>query len=236
MPPVRHLKKAPFAASSKCILFVCCFCFSYIANGQELSEKNRALISENIIAYRFRYGQNWELKLLNKQVLTKNTMFFRDLWTSEKTALHIEVSNVKIDYPNNKFHFFYIVLRNLSFPDDTLRDQYHFLFLSGQDYLVGINNITDTPIFLSGDFFLSSYASDFQLDKSKPKSFYDYLYIRYFNMSITNIKFYKIKNKHILFYADFNLQNENRRIIISVNEDNYDEVEYKFKDKFKITM
>jgi hypothetical protein len=55
-------------------------------------------------------------------------------------------------------------------------------------------------------------------------------------MSITHIKFYKAENKHILFYANFKLQNENRIIIISVNEDNYDDVEYKFKDKFKITM
>ena len=236
---MRRNKETQKPIKIKCyryILFVCCFCFSHMANGQELSEKNRNLISQNLIAYRFRYGQNWELKLQNKQVLTKNTMFFRDLWTNEKTSLYFEVQNVKINYPNNKYHFFHIVLRNFIFPEDTLRDEYHFLFLSGQDYLVGINNITDAPIFLSGNFFLSPYASDFQLEKSKPESFYEYLYIRYFNMSITHIKFYKIKNKHILYYANFNLQNEDRTIIISVNEDNYNDVKYKFKDKFKITM
>lgn len=218
------------------ILFVYCLCFSYLANGQELSEKNRNLISQNLIAYRFRYGQNWELKLQNKQVLAKNAMFFRDLWTNEKTSLFFEVQNVKVNYPNKKYRFFHIVLRNILFPEDTLRDEYHFLFLSGQDYLVGINNITDAPIFLSGNFFLSPYASDFQLEKSKPESFYDYLNLRYFNMSITHIKFYKIERKHILFYAYFNVQNVVRTIIILVNEDDYNDVEYIFKDKFKITM
>jgi len=220
----------------KYVLFVCCLGCTCLAMGQELSKKNQDLISQNIIAYRFRYGQNWDLKLQNNQVLEKNAMFFKDLWPNEKDKLYLEVENIKINYPNDKFHFFHVKLRSLTFPSDTLRDEYHFIFLSGHDYIVGVNKLNDIPIFVSGDFFLSPYSSDFKLDKNLPESFYNYLYIRYFNLQITNISFYKRKNKHIFFYAYFNLQNIDRKIIISVNEDNFNDTKYRFKDKFSVTM
>src|SRR5262249_16042327 len=158
------------------------------SQAQGLSTKNRALISQNILAYRFRYGQNWELKLQNDRVLKHDYMFFKDLWTSEKDTLYYDVEKANISYPNSQLHLFHIQLSGLIFPTDSLRHGFQFIFFYGQNYLVGVDNATDKLVFLSGDFFLSDYASDFQLDVGKPVSFYNYLYLRYFNMSLHGIK------------------------------------------------
>lgn len=93
------------------------------------------------------------------------------------------------------------------------------------EFLVGYSRNDKKLIYISGDFFKSCIAENFNLNENKPNSFKQFLKLKLYNYSIEKISFQKNKKKFMLFKAYSNKLNED--IHIKVNPDDFDMLQVK---------
>ncbi len=84
-----------------------------------------------------------------------------------------------------------------------------------QNFLVGLNPKNGEIKFISGQFFLSAIAEEFNINLKKPESFIPYLQWSTFFIGGTNISYWKKRHKKMLFNGNSDILN--KRFTVSVN-------------------
>ncbi len=203
-----------------------------LAKSQEIDEEQKSLVIRNIMSYHFRYAQQFELNLLNDNVFEGSSPFFERMWPSTLNTLELEVENSSIHYPSNKYRVYHIIKRGFTFSKDSTTTTYTNISLSfDRDYFVAINIENRRVKFISGNFFLSPIASDFPLDVTKPESFFNFLKIRYLNLGVADLKYHGQHNENLIYHAYSKLAKA--KIVLTVDESNFDNTQWKFSSKIK---
>jgi len=191
--------------------------------GQNLSEQELDVITRNILSYHFRYALNYDLNLKSDKVLQGNNYFFNDLWPKENQKLRLDVLQSELKYPVGAFNIFTIKKRNFQIGNDSISISKNLTSLVADDiYLIAFDSLNQNVKFISGNFFLSSIQSDFDLHIANPKSFINYLMLRTFNWSLENIEFMRIKKGKLEFKGFSKYLKEN--VHIEVDAKDFDQV------------
>jgi hypothetical protein len=203
--------------------------FCFIIKAQGLNDRQKKLVIRNIISYHFRYAINYDLGLSANNVLKGEKYFFNEFWPDEKNRLEIDVESPVLTYPIPHYQL-YRIINKFKFYSDSLihfRNMHSFHF--DENYLIAVDSNTGTIKFLSGNFFLSPIASDFNLIKNSPASFLEYLKIRFFNIKPINIKFIKKKGGAMLFSAHSSIVDQ--EVILLIDEKDFENTSLRYLKK-----
>jgi hypothetical protein len=215
------------------VTFLVAFCLNPVfCFAQTLADTLLEQVSQNIVVYNFRFGLDYELKLSNN-VLRDGEPFYRILSPAAGTNLDIQANKIEFNYPKTGLEFYEIIKLRFTFLDNKGSMNIES-FAANRKYLVAVNPLVNKLRFISGNFFLSRIAADFELDAERPESFFKYLEVRYYNMGLTKIKFRSFK-KGILTFDGFS-EELKQEVVISVKRSDYNVTSWKFKHKQKAIM
>ncbi|QJB34758.1 hypothetical protein HF329_27050 [Chitinophaga oryzae] len=171
---------------------------------QHLNKKDSAVILNNIISYHIRYAVDADISITQNRVLSADgKSIFQKLMPADGQLI-TEIMPYKgdLNYPNKNYQLFTIHLPGfkVEYPDGMTSTTRLIGFKFDEDYLVAYDSTTSSIKFISGNFFKSRITQDFELDNTKPKSFYQYLMLRCYAMHPLNIRYTK-KDENGIYFA-----------------------------------
>jgi len=203
---------------------------SYQSFGQTVDKELIEIIGKNIISYHIRYSLNHDLGLKYNAILNNERYFFTRMMPDCNYNLSIKVYDSKFNYPDSTYKIFEFVKIGFQMQSDSTGNSWSTnSFLADDNYLAAINPLTKKIKFLSGNFFISPFSSDFRLNEKVPLSFISYLKIRSNHWQPENISFLKSNRKKLCFIAISKLFN--KEILISVNRNDFNEIDINFRGK-----
>lgn len=173
----------------RCNILFLVFLFLGINNtisGQYLDSESRILLENNIISYHIRNAVEGDLPIGSNGVLTpsENPIFKKLMPVNGKLRLIIEPYKGKIRYPDGDYQIFSVQLPGFKYDlaDSTAYSVSMLGFLFDENYLVAYNARNSSMKYISGNFFKSRVAEDFDLSLENVTSFHDYLMLRCYYM------------------------------------------------------
>ena len=158
-------------------------------------------IKANIFAYNISHPQYNSAECYNSAYL----------YSEFKKSRNYKIEKSNVIYPKGNIEL-YSVEDTQSY---TFSDGVPFSFLISTRKLIGINKLNDGLLFISGSFYKTQIAEDFELNSSIPESFIEFLKLKLYNYNIEQIKFIKEKKDFLYFRAYSNVLNVD--ILIKVN-------------------
>lgn len=195
---------------------------------QVLPDSISSLVSKNIISFHFRYALDYDL-FVKKDLLLTEKHFFEDFWVGSNKKLNLEQKKIELKYPVLEFNLFQVWKKHFQFSNDSITRQIIVSSLPYDElYLVAIGN--KTIKFISGNFFKTRIAEDFNLNEKVPDSFTAYLSLKYYNIKPVYIRYKRKFNNKIYYLTKSGL--DGNEFIISVDTRDYDltQIEH-FKSK-----
>jgi len=183
-------------------------------------------IYKNIAAYNIRYGSLSFNKSIDKMVLEDNSKRVYEQYIADldyKLEMVIEKVN-DIQYRGGMYALYSVKLPlGLYFKNQKTGASRRFLEQGvGTRYLVGIKD--DEIKFLSGKFFVSAIAKDYDLNVKYPNSYIDFLKMKGFEYDLQDIVFLK-KKRNILYYNCYsNLFRKKGLLILNLENVEYFEL------------
>ncbi len=196
-------------------------------NAQMLDSISETKIVHNILSFHYRFSLSYDLQLDGNDLLQSDEkLFFMDLWPTIGNKLKIRIEKSSISYPIKDYLIYSVYKKGFQMGNDSI-SSYRLLtsLLADEYYLIAHNMVSGKLKFLSGNFFKSTIASDFELDIKKPETFYDFLKIKFYNFNVNDIKFNFNKRDKMYFTAYSQLSKIN--IILIVDKRNFDAVSIK---------
>ena len=176
-------------------------------------------IKSNILTYRIYH--------LSKRENSEYRFNYHCLLPKDDYSLHLGIKKTQIEFPNKDFIIYSITNNNYEY-----RKMNNDWMLSvnsagcghipfGGRFLVGYSR--KKILYLSGMFFKNSISKYFDLNISKPASFYDFLKIKLYNYGFSSFRF-KRKNSNFILFSGF-LKGVKKPAKIRVNRKLFDEIE-----------
>ncbi|SKA47180.1 hypothetical protein SAMN04488128_108124 [Chitinophaga eiseniae] len=162
-------------------------------SAQSLDRKNLTILEHNIISYHIRNAVPADLPVGKNDVLFPNgkPLFQQLMPINGKLRIVIEPYKGNIKYPDADYQIFTILLPGFKYDlADSTSYSVHLLgFPFDENYLVAYNHKNCSIKYISGNFFKSRVAEDFNLNPENIASFNDYLMLRCYNMLPDSISY-----------------------------------------------
>jgi hypothetical protein len=182
-------------------------------------------VYKNIAAYNIRYCSHQLNGAIKENIFRDNADFFYEPFIAGPGfKLDMKIEKMDSCLPDSSFILYKIFVGGFDYTNksDTMTIRYfgrHTL----QNFLVGLNQKNGQIKFISGQFFLSALAEEFNVNVKKPESVISYLQWRTYFVGGRNISFWKKQRKKLLFKAVSDILN--RQFVVSVDIKNPDYIE-----------
>lgn len=141
--------------------------------------------------------------------------------------LDLAFTELEIKYPRTGFKIF-----EVANPDDGLYDFFEKYSsftesihnISKFKYLIAYNATTKEIIYISGDFFLNEIVGDFNINNNDKNSFFEYIYIKHYQLKPYDIQFIKEDINYI--YFSFMCSFYPKPINIKISKKNMEYIQY----------
>lgn len=180
------------------------------------------LILHNIISYHIRHAVEGDIPLTSNGLLIPNVKsIFQKLMPADgQLETEIMPYNGDLSYPDKDYQLLTIHLPGFKVirPDNMSITTHLHAFRFDDDYLIAYNPKNASIKYISGNFFKSPIAQDFELDNNRPESFFSYLRLRCYAMNPGNISFRRKDEKGIYFTVYSNILNIDAEVFIGYND------------------
>lgn len=190
-------------------------------------------IYKNIAAYNIQH-LNYQLNGAAKtDIFRDNSDFFYEPFIADPGfKLDMKIEELDSSLPNKNFLLYKIFVGGFDYINkaDTATMRYlgkHTL----QNFLVGLNPKNGEIKFISGQFFLSAIADEFNIDMKKPESLIPYLAMRSFVVGGKSIVFKKRRHKKLVYEGFSETYKDTFSIIVDKKNMDYTQIIMNIKKK-----
>ena len=193
------------------------------ASGQSISEHSRMMISRNIMSYHYRFAMNYDLNLSSDGVLQNDDFFFEELWPTDEKPLDFDIVESELAYPEKGYAVYQIHKKGYGIGNDSVRIFTHLSSLKfDDDYLIALNKEEGKIKFISGNFFKSKIADDFDIDVSNIDSIVSYLRWRLYHTKPESIIYDGKKNGYLCFKVG--IEGAKKKLVVDISETDFDDI------------
>lgn len=158
-------------------------------------------VYKNIAAYNITYASvrlNGTIKIIPFR--SNANQFYNAFLTDYGYKMKMEVEKLDWQYPDKRYQLYKIFIDRFEHdsPNDTTVVNFYGRFTT-KLFLIALNPSNGDVKFISGQFFTSTITEDFQLNRSDPNTFLEFLKFKTFRYQINNIEFLNKKHKALFF-------------------------------------
>lgn len=187
-------------------------------SAQYINNRDGALIAHNIISYHIRYAVDADASII---IPPGRIPIFQLLMpVDDKFEVELTPYKGKEDYPIKGYQLFSIYLPDLAYlqKSEIVKSRKLLGFPFDENYLVAYNSKDSAIKYISGNFFKSSIAEDFNLNNSDPSSFFKYLKLRCYNLLPDAISFIKKDNSGLYFTIHSTITNSSLEAFVGYDD------------------
>lgn len=175
-------------------------------------------VYKNIAAYQLKYNRT-DLNS-NNQLSSEMNFYFDKFLPDYGYKLEMEIKKLPTEYPLD-YELYQVTLedRILYFeerPNIIFLDKGEKMLPKNRYYLIAINKKDRYIKFISGQFFTTSIAKDFQFDTTNPKTIIKYIELKLFNLQINQVEILKIKGNKVILKAYSNEMKKEVRVFLNI--------------------
>jgi hypothetical protein len=178
-------------------------------------------ITDNIVLYKLSNSNSQEFGIEENGLFKEKLPAVFSALLRNKSKLFLRYDSTSLKYPKPNYMVFKFQKNNgYTFElNDTLAIKYEYYdSYSSNIFLVAVNKLDSNIKFISGGFYLSKIAKDFDLRVDNPASFYEYLKFRLYQYNISEVYF----DKQDKYFFYFKAKSAYYKYLIKVNKNDFD--------------
>lgn len=187
-------------------------------SAQYINNRDGVLIAHNIVSYHIRNAVDADASEI---ISPGRTPIFQLLMPLDgKFEIEVKPYKGKEEYPIEEYQLFSLYLADLAHlqKSEMVKSRKLLGFSFDENYLIAYNSKDSTIKYISGNFFKSSIAEDFNLNNSDPSSFYKYLMLRCYNLLPDAISLNKKDNSGMYFTIHSTIANSNFEAFVGYDD------------------